>query len=62
MRYLLNRLKEASTWAGLIGLTSVVGLYIEPQFAESIIVLGTTAAGMALALLPDGAGGTREGE
>jgi hypothetical protein len=56
MRYALARLKESSTWAGLSVLLSLAGIYLEPALTESIIILGTTAAGMALALLPDGSG------
>ncbi len=62
MRYLLNRLKESSTWAGLSVLASLAGIYLEPEFATAIGVVGTTLAGMCLALLPDGAAGKRGGE
>lgn len=62
MRYLLNRLRESSTWAGLSVLLSLGGIALEPQFAESIAIVGTTLAGMCLALLPDGAAGKRGGE
>lgn len=54
MKYILRRLQESSTYAGIIALLSVGGIYLEPKFADSIIVVGTTLAGMALALLPDG--------
>jgi hypothetical protein len=61
LRYFLLRAKESSTWAGISVLLSLAGVYLEPQFADSIIVVGTTVAGMALALLPDG-NGQRGGE
>jgi hypothetical protein len=62
MRYILNRLKEASTWAGISALLSVVGVALEPEFTGAIAVVGTTLAGLALALLPDGSTGKRAGE
>jgi hypothetical protein len=62
MRYILARFKEASTWAGISALLTVAGVTLEPQFAAAIVTVGTTLAGLALALLPDGSTGKRAGE
>jgi hypothetical protein len=56
MKYILARLKEPSTFVGLTALLSVAGVTLEPQFTAAIVTVGTTVAGMLLALLPDGSG------
>jgi hypothetical protein len=38
--YLINRLKEPSTWRGLIVLATTMGASIAPQLAEAIIIVG----------------------
>ena len=43
IEYVLARLKEASTWRGLIGLLTAAGISISPELLDKIV-----AAGMAL--------------
>ena len=38
--YFLARLSERSTWQGLIGLASLVGITIAPQYISVISVIG----------------------
>ena len=45
-KYILNQLKEASTWRGIVMLATSVGLTVEPQLAQQIIVAGTGVAGL----------------
>lgn len=43
---LLGKLGENSTWRGLILLATAVGVKIEPQLQESIIVAGLGLVGL----------------
>ena len=38
--YILKRLKEASTWRGLIGLFTAGGIALDPAQIEQIITVG----------------------
>ena len=44
--YILSRLKEASTWRGIIMLASAAGVPFNPAYAEHIIAIGMAAAGL----------------
>jgi len=43
---LLEKLSENSTWRGLILLSTAVGVKIEPELQESIIVAGLGLVGL----------------
>jgi len=51
--YLLSRLREASTWRGIIMLATAIGVPIAPALAESIIAAGLAIAGVIGMLIPD---------
>jgi len=53
-RHMLARLREASTWRGLILLATALGLSLEPAQEEAIVVAGLGLAGLIGVLLPDG--------
>lgn len=53
MKYLIERARERTTWAGLIALASGVGLSIRPDLAESIISIGVAIGGLLFALTAD---------
>lgn len=40
MQYFLDRLKERSTWIGLISLVGVVGVTLNPEQTEAIVTAG----------------------
>lgn len=42
--YLLSRLKERTTWAGLIGLAAAAGVAISPELADAIAAAGVAVA------------------
>lgn len=46
MQYIIDRLKEPSTWRGLILILSSLGVGIQPELAEGIIAVGVGAAGV----------------
>ena len=46
MKYLLERLKEPSTWRGLFALLTAVGLKLHPEMQEAILTTGLALIGM----------------
>ena len=36
----INRLQERSTWLGIVGAVSSIGIYIKPEMASSISQIG----------------------
>lgn len=54
MKYLIDRLKEPSTWRGLIMVaTGVLGANWGPESQDTIVYVGVSLAGVVGALLPD---------
>ena len=46
MKYLIDRARERSTWLGLTGLASALGLALSPEQTEAIIAAGSAVAGL----------------
>ena len=46
MKYILDRLKEPSSWRGLVMIATAFGVSVNPELMESIIVVGTGLAGV----------------
>ncbi|MFM2045027.1 MAG: hypothetical protein RLY86_3603 [Pseudomonadota bacterium] len=53
MRYLIERLRERSTWLGATALLSVFGVSLDPALVDQIALVGGAAAGLILMLTPD---------
>lgn len=53
VNYFLARLKEPSTWRGIVLLISALGVAMKPELAEAIIALGLALAGGVAAVSPD---------
>ena len=54
MKYLIERLKEPSTWRGLIMIaTGVAGAKWCPESQDTIVYVGVSLAGIVGAILPD---------
>jgi hypothetical protein len=51
--YILQRIKEASTWRGVILLLTAIGVPVAPAMADSIIAAGLAIAGLIGAFSPD---------
>lgn len=51
--YALNRLKEPSTWRGLISFAMALGIGIHPEAIEQIVVAGVAAVGLILTFKKD---------
>ena len=45
MRWVLARLREPSTWRGLVWMATVFGLSLRPDQAEAIVMAGDGAGG-----------------
>jgi len=52
-QYILERLKEPSTWRGIVMLLTAAGIPIAPQFQDLIISAGLALAGLIGAATPD---------
>lgn len=46
MKYILDRLKEPSSWRGLVMISSAFGITFNPELLPSIIAVGTGLAGV----------------
>jgi len=51
--YIFARLKEASTWRGIVLLLTAVGIPIAPGVADLIISAGLAVTGLIGAVTPD---------
>jgi hypothetical protein len=53
MNWVLRRLREPSTWRGLVWLATVAGLSLRPDQAEAIVTAGMALAGLLGVFLAD---------
>lgn len=53
MNYIIERLKERSTWIGLTALATAFGVYISPEMQNAIITIGVALAGLIHTVTPD---------
>lgn len=53
MNWVLARLREPSTWRGLVWLATVAGLTLRPDQAEAMVTVGMALAGLLGVLLRD---------
>lgn len=52
-RWLMARLKERSTWAGLIAFVSAAGVSLAPDQKEAIITAGVALASVVMTFTKD---------
>lgn len=52
-QYILDRVREPSTWRGAILFLTAIGVPIAPQLAEAIVTAGLGIAGLVGVLTPD---------
>lgn len=52
-QYLVERMKEPSTWRGIILLLTAIGVPIAPELQSVIISAGLGVAGLIGAVTPD---------
>lgn len=46
MKYILDRLKEPSSWRGLVMVATAFGVSVSPELMDAIIASGTGLAGV----------------
>lgn len=51
--YILDRVREPSTWRGFILLLTAIGVPVAPQLAEAIVTAGLGIAGLVGVIAPD---------
>jgi hypothetical protein len=51
--YVLERMKEPSTWRGLVLLLTALGVPLAPGVSDAIIAAGLGLAGLIGAVMPD---------
>lgn len=56
MRYILNRLQEASTWRGLALVVTALGVQISPEQLDIVVATGLAVSGLIGAFFPDKSG------
>jgi hypothetical protein len=52
-QYLLDRLREPSTWRGIVALLTAFGVALSPEQTAAIVSLGLAVVGAIGALAPD---------
>ena len=52
--YILARLREASTWRGLVLLATAVGAHLSEAQVDAVVQFGLALAGLIGVVLPDG--------
>lgn len=53
MDYLISRLKEKSTWLGMLAIVTSFGVVISPELSAAIGTLGTGLAGLVLVIIKE---------
>ena len=53
LRYLLDRMKEASTWRGVVLVATAIGATLTPAQQDAIVAGGLALAGLVGAFAPD---------
>jgi hypothetical protein len=51
--FMVARLRERSTWIGMISLATALGLVLSEAQQEAIVAAGSAVAGLIAALTPD---------
>ena len=51
--FLIDRLKEPSTWAGIGTLLTGVGIALKPELWQAITAVGLTVGGLLAVLIPE---------
>lgn len=53
MQYFLNRLREASTWRGLVLVVTALGVQLTPDQVSTVVAVGLALSGLIGAFFPD---------
>lgn len=53
MNYIVNRLRERSTWNGIVAVGAALGFAVDPDLREAIIAFAIAAVGLIHVLFPE---------
>ncbi|TVQ82149.1 MAG: hypothetical protein EA357_10660 [Micavibrio sp.] len=53
LKFIAGRIRERSTWLGLVSLAAALGLALSPEQKEAIVSAGMALAGLIAALTKD---------
>jgi hypothetical protein len=53
MNWLKARLREPSTWGGLISILTLVGVVLSPEQKEAVVGAGVAIGGLLMVFLPE---------
>ena len=53
LEFVIGRLKERSTWLGLIGIVTAAGVSLSPEQTEAIVAVGVAIAGVVAVFTKD---------
>lgn len=53
LKYVVNRLKEPSTWRGVVLILTAAGITLSPEQATAVVTVGLAIAGAIGAFVPD---------
>jgi len=53
MEYIIARLKEASTWRGIVAIITALGVALSPDQVEAIVAAGLAVIGLVGVFVPD---------
>jgi len=51
--YMIERMKEPSTWRGIVLLLTAIGVPVAPAMADAIVSVGLAVAGLIGVATPD---------
>ena len=51
--YMIERMKEPSTWRGIVLLLTAIGVPVAPALADAIVSVGLAVAGLIGVATPD---------
>lgn len=51
--WVISRGKEASTYAGLMGLATALGLYLSPEMSAAMVQAATAIFGLLAVIIPE---------
>jgi hypothetical protein len=53
LKFIGDRLKERSTWVGILSIITVAGISLSPEQQEAIILAGTAIVAAVFTFTPD---------
>lgn len=53
LQFVLPRLKERSTYVGLVGILTALGIAIDPAYVEAALAIGTAVSSVILIVTKD---------